>query len=357
MQTAFVSSHYIKDDMKTFSVKKEIVIHILFWVIYFTGYLVTLSSDKETLFSINNLDMFSVTYIFTTVSAFYLNYNYILKKSFRSHSLWLILFGFLIAFSYFIAVRYLLEEVVFFYLFGYRNYFEGTSIMYYIFDNLHWGATPIFASSAIWIIINFIRNLQSQVLITEEKRQAEIQFLKGQINPHFIFNTLNNIYSLIVSKSDLALNAIEKLSEIMRFTTYQTQKEYIHLTEEISYCKSLIDLETIRTSKPIQIRLQIDLENDNQQVPPYFLFPFIENCIKHGILTDEKNPALISVTCSGKKWTILSENQSNASLKDEQSGIGFENLQKRLDYYYPKNYEWTVTNEANFFRSLLIIQL
>lgn len=343
--------------MKTFSVKKEIAIHILFWVIYFMSYFITLSSDKETLFIINNLDIFNITFLFATVSAFYLNYIYILKNSFRSHNLGSILFGFLIAFSYFIAVRYLLEEVVVFYVFGYRNYFEGTSILYYIFDNLHWGATPIFVSSAIWIVINFIRTLQSQVLITEEKRQAEIQFLKGQINPHFIFNTLNNIYSLIVSKSDSALNAIEKLSEIMRFTTYQTQKEYISLSEEISYCKSLIDLERIRTSKPIQIQLQVDLENHSQQVPPYFLFPFIENCIKHGMLTDKENPALISVNCRDKKWTILSENQSNASLKDEHSGIGFANLQKRLDYYYPKNYEWTVTNEANLFRSLLIIQL
>lgn len=343
--------------MKTFSVHKEIAIHILFWVIYFLGYFITLSPEKSTLFIVNNIDVFNVTFLFATVSAFYLNYFYILKNSFKSHNLWLILLGFSIAFFYFIAVRYLLEEVIVFYLFGYRNYFEGTSILYYIFDNLHWGATPIFVSSAIWIIINFIRTLQSQVLITEEKRQAEIQFLKGQINPHFIFNTLNNIYSLIVSKSDLALNAIEKLSEIMRFTTYQTQKESISLSEEISYCRSLIDLETIRTSKPIQIRFHIDLENDDEQVPPYFVFPFIENCIKHGLLIDEANPALITVTCRDKKWTILSENKSNAALKDQHSGIGFENLQKRLDYYYPKNYKWTVTKQANFFRSLLIIQL
>jgi sensor histidine kinase YesM len=357
MQTAFVSSRYIKIEMKTFSIKKETAIHIFFWVIYFLSYFITLSSDNETLFVVNNLDAFSVTFLIATTSVFYLNYIYILKNSFKSHNLGLILFGFLIAFSYFIAVRYLLEEVVVFYLYGYRNYFEGTSLLYYIFDNLHWGATPIFVSSAIWIILNFIRTLQSQVHITEEKRKAEIQFLKGQINPHFIFNTLNNIYSLIVSKSDLALSGIEKLSEIMRFTSYQTQKELINLSEEINYCKSLIDLETIRTLKPIQIQLYLDLENNNQQVPPYFLFPFFENCIKHGILTDLEKPALIAVTCRDKKWTILSENQCNDSLKDEHSGIGFENLRKRLDYYYPKKYEWTVTNESNFFRSLLIIQL
>ena len=357
MQTAFVSSHYIKNDMKTFSVKKEIAIHILFWIVYLMGYFITLSSEKSTLFTINKLDVFDMTFLFTTTSTFYFNYIYILKNSFKNHNLSIILFGFIIAFSYFIAVRYLIEEVVVFHVFGYRNYFENTTIAYYVLDNIHWASTPIFASSILWIVINFIRTLQKQVIITEEKKRAEIQFLKSQINPHFIFNTLNNIYSLVVSKSENALNAIEKLSEIMRFTTYETQKDYIRLSEEISYCKSLIDLESIRKSKPIQIYLKVTIENENLEIPPYIILPFVENGIKHAVIDDSKNPAIIAITCTKNSLTIIAENKINHKLKDEHSGIGFENLQKRLNYYYPEKHTWNIHEEETFFKSILTIQL
>jgi hypothetical protein len=343
--------------MKTFSIKKEIAIHILFWVIYFIGYFITLSSENSTLFTINNLDVFNITFLFTTTSAFYLNYIYILKNSFKSHNLGTILFGFIIAFSYFIAVRYLMEEVVVFYVFGYRNYFEDTTVAYYVLDNMHWASTPILASSILWIVINFIRALQKQVLITEEKKRAEIQFLKSQINPHFIFNTLNNIYSLVVSKSENALNAIEKLSEIMRFTTYETQKEQININDEVTYMRSLIDLEGIRMSKPIQIQLEVTIENKNLEIPPYLMLPFVENGIKHAVIDDPKNPALVAITCTKNSLTIVAENKINHKLKDEHSGIGFENLQKRLNYYFPERHNWNIHEDETFFKSILTIQL
>lgn len=343
--------------MKLFSKQKEITLHILFWVIYLLTYFVTLNPDTKIVYDIQPIDLFTITFLITTFTTFYVNYFFVLKTSFKSHKLLPIIVGFVLIFIYFIICRYLLEEVISPFLFGSSNYFEGTSLPFYILDNIHWSSTPILASSSIWIIINFIRTLQNQVKITEDKKQAEIQFLKSQINPHFIFNTLNNIYSLIVSKSDLALNAIEKLSEIMRFTTYQTQKEHISISEEISYCNSLIDLENIRSLKPIQLELYTDLADENQQIPPYILFPFVENCIKHGVINDEENPPILSITCRKNNLTILSENLKNSSLKDEHSGIGFENLQKRLDYYFPEKYEWKISNETDSFKSKLIIQL
>ena len=343
--------------MKLFSTQKEIALHLVFWVIYFIGYFITLNPDSKIVYQVESIDLFSITFLITTISTFYINYFFILKTTFKSHKLVAVLVGFVLIFTYFILCRFIFEEVLAFYLFGINNYFEGTSLPFYILDNIHWASTPILVSSALWIIINFIRTLQNQVVITEEKKQAEIQFLKSQINPHFIFNTLNNIYSLVVLKSEKSLDAIEKLSDIMRFTTYETQKERIDIKEEISYIKSLIELESIRMAKPIQIQVEITVDNENQEIPPYIILPFVENCIKHGIIDSVENPALISIDCSKNILTILTENKTNSNLKDAHSGIGFENLTKRLEYYYPNNYNWNIEKTESHFKSKLIIEL
>lgn len=343
--------------MKLFSRRKEIIVHLLYWFIFIFGYFIQLKPDNDFIFSFDELTLFGVSYLFINISTFYVNYCYLLPKFFDIKRLSKFLIGFFLIFAYFITFRYLLEEVLFLHLFGTGNYFKGTTIQYYIFDNLHWASKPIFASTIIWIVINFIRTLQKEVNLNEEKKKAEIQFLKSQINPHFIFNTLNNIYSMVFLESKKALPAIEKLSEIMRFTTYETQKELIPIGSEIKYIESFIDLERIRNSKEIYIELVAIIEDENKQIPPYLLLPFIENCIKHGILDDAKNPVVFAVKSSSNKLIIDVENKINNKLKDAHSGIGISNLRKRLTHYFSDKYKFEVTNEGDVFKSHLEINL
>ncbi len=343
--------------MKLISTRTEIFLHLLFWLIFFLGYFITLNPDTKILFEIQPISLFGTTFLFNSISTFYLNYFLVLKKSFKTHKLTSIAIGFISIFAFFIFLRFLLEEVLSPYLFGYSNYNQGTSIEYYIIDNIHWASTPILASTGIWIVINYIRTMQQEVIIIQENKQAEIQFLKSQINPHFIFNTLNNIYSLVFSKSDKALEAIEKLSDIMRFTTYETQKELISIKDEIGYIKSLIDLESIRMTKPIQICLDVSLDSNQLEIPPYIILPFVENCIKHGVIDDSEYPAVISIVCKKNTLIILVKNKINSNMKDTHSGIGFKNLKKRLDFYYPQQYRWDVENDSHNFKSTVTIQL
>ncbi|RZK12176.1 MAG: histidine kinase, partial [Flavobacterium sp.] len=191
--------------MKLFSKQKEIIIHALYWLIIIIGSIIKLEPEKQFVFGFDEVTLFSMSNLFINISTFYLNYLYIMKRFFDVKMLSKFLIGFILIFAFFITFRYLLEEVLFLHLFGTGNYFEGTTIQYYIFDNLHWASAPIFASTIIWIVINFIRTLQKEVVLNEEKKKAEIQFLKSQINPHFIFNTLNNIYSMVFLKSEKAL--------------------------------------------------------------------------------------------------------------------------------------------------------
>ena len=343
--------------MKTFSRQKEIAIHLLFWILYLASNFVSIQKKSDVLLQIDAFNIFGFTFIFISAVVFYVNYFFILKITFKSQKIIVILLGFIFAFALFILLRYFTEEIVVFEITGYQNYFEQITIAYYILDNLHWASIPVFVSSSIWIIINFIRSLQKQIVLIEEKKQTEIKFLKSQINPHFIFNTLNNIYSLVISKSDFALHAIEKLSEIMRFTTYETQKDSIEIRQEINYIKNLIELENLRHTKPIAINLKVELENQNQQIPPFLLLPFVENCIKHATINLSDEPAIISIKFKNQKLTVLSENKSNNYSKDENSGIGLENLKKRLNFYFPQRYSWEIKNENDYFYSLLVIEL
>lgn len=343
--------------MKLFSRQKEIIIHLLYWVFFLFGHFVQLIPNKNLVLGFDEVTIFSISHLIVTISTFYINYFFILKKFFDIKMLSKFLIGFSLIFAYFITFRYLLEEVLFLHLFGTGNYFKGTTIQYYIFDNLHWASIPIFASTIMWIIINFIRTLQKEVILNEEKKMAEIQFLKSQINPHFIFNTLNNIYSMVFSQSQKALPAIEKLSEIMRFTTYETQKEQIPIGSEIKYIESFIDLEKIRNAKEIYIELNVQIENENQLIPPYLLLPFVENCIKHGILNDKDHPVLFSIKSNTKMLIIEVENKINHKLKDAHSGIGLSNLKKRLEHYFPNNYQFDVLNDGVTFKSHLNIKI
>ncbi|NBL65819.1 histidine kinase [Flavobacterium sp. NST-5] len=343
--------------MKLFSRQKEIIIHIIFWSIFIFSHLVELKPNSDFGVIIDTINPFSISYILINAAVFYLNYLYLLKRFFDVKAMSKFFIGLILIYSFFIFFRYLIEEILFLKIFGTGNYFEGTPLSYYVLDNLYWGSIPIFASSVIWIVINLIRSLQKEVFLTEEKKRAEIQFLKSQINPHFIFNTLNNIYSLVFKKSDQALPAIEKLSEIMRFTTYETQKEKIKIGSEISYIESFIALEKIRNNNPVFFKLQYEIEDKNLLIPPYLLLPFVENCIKHGILDDAKNPVFFSVKSSKNTVIVATENKINNKLKDNQSGIGIENLKKRLAFYFPNNYKLEIISEGNIFKSYLQIQL
>lgn len=344
--------------MKPFSKQKEIIIHSIYWLVFLFSYLVKLKPENEFIFSLDEITYFELTYLFITISTFYLNYLFILKNFFDIKMTVKFLVGLILIFAYFIIVRYIIEEIISPHVIGTGNYFEGTHFTYYIFDNLHWASKPIITSTIIWLVINFIRTLQNEVQLNEEKKKAEIQFLKSQINPHFIFNTLNNIYSMVFTKSEQALPAIEKLSEIMRFTTYETQKEKIPIESELKYIESYIELEKIRNTKTIYIKLDlVEVKDKNQIIPPYLLLPFIENCIKHGVLDDVKNPVLFSIKSNSKKLIIETENHINKKLKDVHSGIGIANLKKRLKYYYPNKHIFKVTNNGIIFKSYLEIQL
>lgn len=335
------------------SVKKEVLVNLVFWLIWSYYNLVSVTNQGASFVEIT---LFQVTGYIVYVLTFYLNYLFVLKRVFKPFRWRRAVLGFLTSYLFFASVRYLLEEVFTLAVFGKQNYYPGTGILYYFYDNLFYSFYPIILSTVLWSVILLVRTLDYTNYIIREQKNTEIKFLKAQINPHFIFNTLNNIYSMVHFQSPNALSAIEKLSNIMRFTTYEAQKSLVHLSEELNYMKAYIELEELRHYEKSFVEWEIKVENEHIEIPPYMLSPFVENALKHGAYTHEK-PVLISLECDGRVLKFNVKNEIGNQKKDHLGGIGLENLKTRLEILYPDKHKLETVIENKWFNAHLQIQL
>lgn len=341
-----------------------VVLHVMFWFYYILQELISFDFEAKTfsipLFSFNFSDpLIAIGYStsFLYVMVFYLNYLVVLPKFFDATNIKRLLLAIVALFALFIGMRYLIEEVLFLKFLGFHNYYEGVTISYYIYDNIYYGSRPIVASSVMWFIVNILRLQKEQVRLVESKRETEINFLKSQINPHFIFNTLNNIYYLVFEKSEKSLRAIEQLSGLMRYMTYESQNETIAIQREIDYIEDFIQLESMRISGSTHIIFEKKIDNMELRIPPLLFIPFIENGFKHGIVNDPQHPFAIKLTQSRKHLILETENSINKYKKDIHSGVGTENIKKRLQLYFPGKHSLEIATADNKYYVKLSIEL
>lgn len=331
--------------------KKELMIHFIFWLL--TAYFTFVKNPIHARLLIP--DLFYTTYLLAFIATFYFHYFIVMKQVFKSFR-WKKLFaGLFISYLFFTGLRWLLEQVITAALFNQVNYIDPT-FANYMLDNLHYSSMPIIFSSFLWLGIYFIRLLEENKAILEENKNIEIKFLKAQINPHFVFNTLNNIYSMVYFQSDKSLTAIEKLSQVMRFTTYESQKEKIKLPDEVDYIKAYIELEQLRHQETGFVNFTCEIENEYVEIPPYVLSPLVENALKHGVTSGE-NPIDIRLSANNEQLTFKITNEIGTQKKDKLGGIGLDNLKKRLEIHYPNRHQLHLTNENNRFTAELLIKL
>jgi two-component system LytT family sensor kinase len=184
-----------------------------------------------------------------------------------------------------------------------------------------------------------------------EKQQliSELSFLKSQVNPHFLFNSLNGIYALAIKKSEQTPDAILQLSDLLRHMLYESDKEKVALEKEVEYLKNYIQLQQMRLSPEVQVSFHTEGELQGKMIAPMLFIPFIENAFKHGV--DNRGGTIrIKLQVKGDKLSFDMMNRiSEAQNKDAVSGIGLSNVRKRLDLLYPGRYqlEYKATN-GNF---------
>lgn len=192
--------------------------------------------------------------------------------------------------------------------------------------------------------------------LKNEKSKAELSLLKEQINPHFFFNTLNNLYSLIKKDADAAQDYVLKLSDLMRFTIYDSNKENVTLEEEINYLTNFIDLQTSRYHKEIDINFVKNIENQKTKIAPLLFIILLENAFKHGVEKLTEN-TFVKIELKENNETICFSVVNNFD-KNEYSknkGIGLKNLKERLELVYPKKYKLADRIENNTYVATLII--
>jgi LytS/YehU family sensor histidine kinase len=181
------------------------------------------------------------------------------------------------------------------------------------------------------------RDTQRRALQAEaDKVNAELSFLKAQINPHFLFNTLNNIYSLAIIKSDQTPNAVMKLSNILRYITDDARQDFVPLQNEVNSVANYIELQKLRLTNKVEIRFTVKGKLEEKQVSPLLFLTFIENAFKYGISSHEFCVITIEITAEEKSIEFFCQNKILVKETDEERvGVGVNNARKRLDYLYP----------------------
>jgi two-component system, LytTR family, sensor kinase len=227
------------------------------------------------------------------------------------------------------------------------EYFTGYSV------------ASVFFFGIVRHIYNYIKLKQAAQQLRIEKQEAELNYLKSQTNPHFLFNTLNNIYSLARDKSDLAPESILRLSKILRFMLYETGGAYIAIEQELKIINDYIALEKLRYDESLRINFNYDIEDMKQAIPPLLLIPLVENAFKHGVSETRNLPFVdIHLSVNQRLLTFIVKNSVEKFSEDRgvKENIGLSNLRRQLVLLY-KDFNLSVEQGEFVFTTTLKINL
>lgn len=193
----------------------------------------------------------------------------------------------------------------------------------------------------------------------KEKLSAQIASLKAQINPHFLFNTLNNIYAIAMDTSPRAADMVDKLSEMMRYTMKDTQQDFVLLEDELNYIRNFIELQKMRLDRSVKLDYSIPDEVPALEIAPMLLIPFVENAFKHGVNSERKSAIRIEATLNKAEFQLSVVNNKVNVQKDisEATGLGIENTKHRLNLIYPSKHLLVISDTEKEFSVSLHINL
>ncbi len=207
-------------------------------------------------------------------------------------------------------------------------------------------------SATIRITQEWYKNEKQRQEMEKEKLASELSFLKSQVNPHFLFNTLNGIYSLANRKSDKTPGAIVKLSDMMRYMLYESGRDVVSLDKEIDYLNNYIDLQKLRMSEDTNVSFKVEGDTAGKKIMPMLLIPFFENAFKHGV---DINAELI-VSDNELRLKVINR-ISKSQKKDEGSGIGLTNIKKQLEHLYPNSHSLKIDEKEGYFSVELSLKI
>lgn len=347
-----------------YNLKNQIILHLFIWFFFI---LASLMQFYESPFEINN-DFF-VQWA-TGIVLFYLNYYYFVPNMLlqKKHLEYLLVLTGLVGLFLFFRIQYFIPE---FNEMPHPKMFDavGNEILENkIFPKkrpLFFRVMPAFfylslisISIIIRILSEYFNNQQHKLFVESERVTAELNYLRKQTNPHFLFNSLNSIYSLAHKKSDLVPDAIVTLSELMRYMLYETDNKTVLLEKEINYIQNYIELQKLRLNNIENIYVNIHGETKNKFIEPLLLISFIENAFKYGTDYRGNTHVKIKIKIEENILDFWVENRIEKFESDtENSGIGISNIKSRLNLLYAHCHTLTIVEKNQIYSVHLNLKL
>jgi sensor histidine kinase YesM len=318
--------------------------HVLFWIIYFVSNAYLWQTFDKTY---NETTFYGLTRLPLKIIAVYINYYLLIRFFFQKKYF---------AFFSFFLLNLIAAGLI-------QTYISGSGAFNY--ESLTQYSLPICSvvilSSVLVIVHQFFIKANESKQMEIEKIKSELSFLKAQLQPHFLFNTLNNIYSLTFNDSQLAGKSILQLSGLLRYVIYESEADKVDLQKEINHLKNYIELEKIRFANRLELSFNVSGNIDDKKIAPVLLMPFLENGFKHASnKMNEKIWITIDLIVKESSLFFTVENSvfvdGKTQVQNSYSGIGLENVKRRLSLLY-ENY--TLNNELreNYYHSFLTIPL
>lgn len=229
-----------------------------------------------------------------------------------------------------------------------------------------WKAFILYVGAFVFSLMTFYRKRAEEIEtqrthLLQEKMQMELNFLRSQINPHFLFNALNNIYSMIYTGDKHAADCVLSLSEMLRYVTYESKENRILLSGEVVYLENYIEFQRYSYEEDINVTFEKNLKSEQIYIAPMLLQPFVENAFKYSGISQQEKDAFIHIKldADNDKIVFYIENSIRKTKKEDKTkrGIGIENVKKRLDLLYLNNYSLNIDEDSAIYKLTLYIDL
>jgi sensor histidine kinase YesM len=320
------------------------VYHGMFWLMLF-GLMrwIDHGNDVDTGFALGNEVIQLVFYAFLV----YLNLLYLIPNYLARHAF--VYFGLILTAC---AIVTPIEVLVLYVKFTARSDYRASLVEHQVW--IFWGNVLVTVfSTVLRVIMDWWRYQSEKKMLMTQTIQSELRFLKSQINPHFLFNTLNNLYALTLKKSDKAPEIVLKISEIMRYMLYECNERRVPLSKEIQYINNYLDLERLRQPCDADIRFTVEGQVSHQMIVPLLFVPFLENSFKHGLNHTVNGNGFVrsQLIVKDDSLTFFIENSKVAHIPAPENnlsgGIGLANVRQRLQILYPDDYSLIIQDDSD----------
>ena len=330
--------------------------HMAFWL--FSG--VILLKLFTTSSEIMRVDyIYTILFLLTLMPCVYLNSTILVPRFLQRSVYWVFIPAFIVNVAFFSWFNLLFFDKLIDYLLpGYYfiSYYSLVDICCFFLAFA--GVTTLLKMARSWFSLAEADRKLAQM--QQLQTNTELNALKAQINPHFLFNSLNSIYSLVLSRSDKAANAVLRLSDILRYTIYDAKDDFVPLKKELTYLTDYIELQRFRSKPETLISFKVTGEPNDLIVAPLLFIPLVENAFKHGVKGDIQNAFVeVELTISNETLELKVRNNKGVDTGTavvESNGVGLENVRRRLELIYPGNYQLSISSDEKEFNVTLTLK-